>query len=252
MEVVNAPRTSAGVHISEEHPDLDYRRVSFSASETTVRGVLAAPKGADARPAVIVIHENRGLMEHIKDVARRTALEGYVALGVDLMSPLGGSDSFPTRDDAIANIRNVTPHQVLQQLDASVDFLKSQPNVRADRIGVIGFCWGGGASLLFATRRPDLAAAVSFYGRSPDPLDNVQNIRAPVMCVYGEDDPGLMPGVPALEEALKRHGKAHEVYVYAGAKHAFHNDDNHERWDPQAARSAWARTVLFFQRHLSA
>lgn len=252
MEVVTALRTSAGVHISEEHPDLDYRRVSFPAGDITVRGVLAAPKGAAAWPAVIVIHENRGLVEHIKDVARRTALEGYVALGVDLMSPLGGSDSFPTRDDAIGAIRNVTPQQILQQLDASVEFLKSQPNVRADRIGVIGFCWGGGASLLLATHRPDLAAAVCFYGRSPDPLDNVQNIRASVLCIYGEDDPGLMPGVPALEEALKRHGRAHEIYVYAGAKHAFHNDDNHERWHAQAARSAWARTALFFQRHLGA
>jgi len=200
---------------------------------------------------VIVIHENRGLVDHIKDVARRFAKDGFIALAPDLLSRLGGTDQFKTPEEAIEAIRKVTQDNVVEDLTSGVAYLKRLDFVNG-RIGVVGYCWGGGQSLSFATKCKDLGAAVVYYGRNPDPLDQVQNIACPVLGNYGEDDPNIIPGVEPLKEALKKYGRNFDIKVYPGAKHAFNNNTNAERYHPDAAKDAWARTANLFKKNLAA
>ena len=135
-------------------------------------------------------------------------------------------------------------------LRAALAWLQKADGVRGDRLGVVGFCWGGAQSLLLGTGSRDLRAVVVFYGRNPSPLELVQNLSAPLLGIYGEDDRSIMPGVAPLEAALKQSGKVYETKIYPGAKHAFHNDTNPERYNAEAARDAWARVLAFYRRHL--
>ena len=218
-----------GAQVSPTDPDLVSGPVQFPGEGVRIGGYLSRAKAAGRYPGVIVIHENRGLTDHIQDVARRFGKEGFVAVAPDMLSRAGGTPSLVASGEATRAIGALTQ----------------------DRVGVVGFCWGGANALRMATQVRELAAAVPFYGRNPSPLELVERIACPVLLIYGEDDPFIMPGVPPLEAALKQYGKPYEIKIYPGAKHAFHNDTGSERYNPDAARDAWGRTVAFFKRHLA-
>ena len=237
--------------IAPNNSGLTSETVQYPGKVGSVKGYLSRPKIGSKFGAVIVIHENRGLVEHIKDVARRFAKEGFAALAPDLLSRAGGTDQFKSPEEAIAAIGKLTKAGVEEDLQSAVDYLKKQNFVNG-RIGVVGFCWGGGQSLNFATKCKDLSGAIVYYGRNPDPLDLVQNIPCPVLGNYGEDDPNIMPGVEPLKQALGKYGKKFDMKVYPGAKHAFNNNTNADRYHPDAAKDAWGRTVNFFRQNLAA
>ncbi len=185
--------------VDPKDPALASSEVKFRSTDgKSIGGYLTQPKEQGPHPAVIVIHENRGLNDHIRDVARRLAKAGYVALAPDMLSRQGGTASFSNDEAAIEGIRKVSEEEVTKDLTGAINHLKGQNFVRPDRIGVTGFCWGGGNALLIATRNKDLAAAVVYYGRSPRNLDDVKEITAPVLGHYGENDERINAGIPAL------------------------------------------------------
>lgn len=225
--------------------------VQFPGNAGNVSAYVSRPRDGKNLGTVIVIHENRGLVDHIKDVARRFAKEGFAAIAVDCMSRLGGSDQYKGGDAAIEAIKGVNAGMVAEDLTAAVAYMKKQSYVNG-KVGVVGYCWGGGNSLNFATKCKELSAAVVYYGRNPDPLDSVQNIPCPLTGNYAEDDPNIMPGVEPLKAALTKYGKTFDIKVYPGAKHAFNNNTNADRYHPDAAKDAWARTASFFKKNLAA
>jgi carboxymethylenebutenolidase len=232
-------------------PGLISSDVQFPSTDgTSVGGYLTRPKGDGPLPAIVVIHENQGQTDHIRDVARRLAKAGYVALAPDLLSRQGGTKSFADGPAAIAGIGKLNEENITNDLTGAINYLKGQSFVRANKIGVTGFCWGGGNTLLIATRNKDLAAAVVYYGRNPRNLDDVQNITAVVLANYGEKDEPITSQVPKLEEAMKKYGKSFEYKIYPGAPHAFNNDTNPQRYQAEAAKEAWAKTLDFFKKHL--
>jgi carboxymethylenebutenolidase len=237
--------------VAPNDPALVSEMVEFPGGVGSVKAYLSRPKDGKNLGTVIVIHENRGLVDHIKDVARRFAKDGFAALAVDLMSRIGGSDQFKTPEEAIEAIKKITGNIVVEDLTSAVAYLKKQSFV-SGRVGVVGYCWGGGNSLNFATKCKDLSAAVVYYGRNPDPLDQVQSVPCPLMGNYGADDPNIMPGVEPLKAALQKFGKTADIKVYPGAKHAFNNNTNADRYHPEAAKDAWARTTNFFKKSLAA
>lgn len=237
--------------VAPNDPALVSEMVQFPGTAGNVKAYLSRPKDGKNLGTVIVIHENRGLVDHIKDVARRFAKDGFAALAVDLMSRIGGSDQFKTPEEAIEAIKKITGNIVVEDLTSAVAYLKKQNFVNG-RVGVVGYCWGGGNSLNFATKCKELNAAVVYYGRNPDPLDQVQNIPCPLMGNYGADDPNIMPGVEPLKAALQKFGKTADIKVYPGAKHAFNNNTNADRYHPEAAKDAWGRTTTFFKKNLAA
>lgn len=205
----------------------------------------AVPPGA---AALLVIHENRGLTPHIKDVVRRWARAGYVALGVDLLSRVGGIDKFPDEGTRPGAFSQIPPEQAVADLSAGLDYLKGRPNVKGERIGATGFCFGGGYTWRMATKRPDLRAAVAFYGPNP-PIADVPGIKAAVLGIYGGLDTRITSTVPELEAALKTASVTYEIKIYDGADHAFHNDTG-TRYNAAAALDAWKRAVNWFAHHL--
>ncbi len=246
-----APSISWGAQVDPNDPALNSTAVTYPSTDgTPIKAYLTRPKKAGKLPAVVVIHQNRGLDDHIRDVARRLAKAGYAALAPDLMSRLGGTDSFPNSDAVIAAIKKVDEEMITKDLIGAIDYLKGQNFVRPNKIGVVGFCWGGGNVLLIATRDKDLAAAVVYYGRNPKNLDDVRNITAPVLGHYGEKDEAITSGAPKLAAAMKKYGKSFEYKVYPGAPHAFNDDTNRDRYRPEAAKEAWGRTLQFFKEHL--
>jgi carboxymethylenebutenolidase len=245
------PTVCYAAQVDPNDPGLISSDVKYPSTDgTSVGAYLTRPKGDGKLPAVVVIHENRGLNDHIRDVARRLAKAGYVVLAPDLLSRQGGARSFATPDDAIKGIGKLDEETVTKDLTGAITYLKSQSFVRANKIGVTGFCWGGGNVLLIATRNKDLAAAVVYYGRNPKNLDDVKNISASVLGHYGEKDEAITAAVPNLEQAMKKYGKSFEYKIYPGAPHAFNNDTNPQRYHPEAAKEAWNRTLGFFKKHL--
>jgi carboxymethylenebutenolidase len=246
-----APATSYAGLVDANDPALASNEVKYNAADgTAIGGYLTRPKGDGSRPAVVVIHPWSGIDEHTRDVARRFAKAGYVALAPDLFSRVGGTSSYPTREAAIAAGRKLTNDMIAQDLSASTSYLKTQNFVRPAKIGVIGFCWGGGKALMFTTRSKDIASSVIYYGENPENLEDVKNINAPVLGSYGGDDPRITSEVPKLEEAMKKYGKSFEYKIYPGAPHSFNSDDNPRSYREEAAKDAWARTLDFFQKHL--
>jgi carboxymethylenebutenolidase len=247
--LVSSPARAAQVDPSD--PALTSGEIKYNAADGTgIGGYLTRPKGEGTRPAVVVIHPWSGIDDHTKDVGRRLAKAGYVALAPDLLSRLGGTSSFQTREAAIAAGQKLSDDAITQDLAASVNYLKGQNFVRANKIGVIGFCWGGGKALMFSTRSKDLAASVIYYGDNPKNLEDVKNITAPVLGHYGEVDERITSGVPKLEEAMKKYGKSFEYKIYAGAPHSFNTDTSPTSYRPEAAKEAWSRTLEFFKKHL--
>jgi carboxymethylenebutenolidase len=239
-------------HIVEPNDSsLTSEMVQFPGNEGDIKAYVSRPKDGKNLGTVIVIHENRGLVDHIKDVARRFAKDGFAAIAVDLMGRVGGSEQYNGSDAATEAIKKVTPAMVAEDLTSAVSYMKKQNYVNG-KMGVVGYCWGGGNSLNFATKCKDLNAAVVYYGRNPDPLDSVANIPCPVMGNYAEDDANIMPGVEPLKAALSKAGKSADIKTYPGAKHAFNNNTNADRYNPEAAKDAWGRTVGFFKKNLAA
>ena len=246
-----APTTSYANLVDPNDPALISSDIKYSSTDgVSIGAYFTRPKGEGRLPAVVVLHENRGLVDHIRDVARRLAKVGYVALAPDLLSRQGGTGSFGSPAEAIEGIRKVDEEVVTKDLTGGINYLKGQNYVRANKIGVVGFCWSGGQATLILTRNRDLAAGVVYYGRNPNDLDDVKNISAPVLASYGEKDERITSGVPALEEAMKKHGKSFEYKIYPGAQHAFNNDTNPQRYNPEAAKDAWSRTLEFLKKHL--
>ena len=220
--------------------------VNYPAATGNMRAFMARPKKGKKFPAVIVIHENRGLVPHIRDVTRRMADEGFLALAPDALSPVGG-----TPDDT-SNVRELfgklNNDETTKNFVAAVKYLKTHPKSNG-KVGCTGFCWGGAMTNNVAVNSPDLNAAVPYYGRTPAPED-VEKIKAPVMAHFAGNDPGINAGIPAFEEALKKYNKEYQIFMYEGASHAFNNDSNPERYNEQAAKLAWERTVNFFREKL--
>jgi len=235
--------------VEENDPRLDISTASFEVADTDVSGYLARPKRVDAkRPAVLVVHENRGLNPHIKDVTRRFALAGYLAFGVDLLSPDGGTPE--DEDKAREMIAALDQPATVARAVEAVRFLAAHP-ASTGNVGAVGFCWGGGLVNLLAEASPELKAGVAYYGIQP-PLDRVVDIKAALLLHYAGLDNRINEGIAAYEEALEQAGKDYTVYMYEGANHAFNNDANPTRYDPEAAELAWTRTSAFLARHLGA
>ena len=212
----------------------------------TMRGYFALPAKAQGKlPGVAVIHENRGLNPYIEDVARRLAVEGYVAFAPDALTPVGG---YPGDEDkAMELFAKQDPAKRVEDLLAGAAYLKSRPECNG-RIGVVGFCFGGGIANTMAVRMPDLAAAVPFYGAQPSAADTAK-IKAPLLIHYAALDDRINAGWPAYETALKANGKKYQMYMYPGTSHGFHNDTT-PRYDEAAAKLAWSRTLAFFNQQL--
>jgi carboxymethylenebutenolidase len=227
---------------------LQTEQVTFQGATGEVQGYLARPADADgALPGVVVIHENRGLNPHIEDVARRLALEGFVALAPDFLSPQGGTPE--DEDQAREMIGQLDQQQTVQNALAAVDFLESH-DATTDKVGVVGFCWGGGLANQVAVNSAEVDAVVPFYGRQPASGD-VAKIEAPLLLHYAGLDDRINAGIPEYEQALKDAEVDYTIHMYEGANHAFHNDTSEARYDPQAAELAWSRTIDFFKQHLA-
>jgi carboxymethylenebutenolidase len=212
-----------------------------------MKGYLALPADVSGKlPGVIVIHENRGLNAHIKDVARRLALEGFAALAVDFLSVNGGT---PTDEDAARDmIGKLDGAQTTANAVAAVAFLKAHEAVNS-KVGAVGFCWGGGLVNSLAVADPTLSAGVAYYGRQAAAAD-VPKITAPLMLHYGGLDERINAGIPEFEAALKAAGRTYELYVYEGVNHAFNNDTSEARYNKAAADLAFGRSVAFLKKNV--
>jgi carboxymethylenebutenolidase len=244
-----SPDYVRGQQLAADDARLETRYVEYDSPRGygKVKAYLARPAGTKGKlPGVVVVHENRGLNPHIEDVARRTALAGYLALAPDGLTSLGGYPG--TDDEGRAMQAKLDRDKMLEDFVAAVGFLQSHPDCTG-RVGCVGFCYGGGVCNTLAVRIPDLAAAVPFYGSQP-PAEDVPKIQAPLLLHFAEHDDRVNAGWPAYEAALKANGVRYTAYVYPGTQHGFHNDTT-PRYDEAAAKLAWKRTLEFFAAHLT-
>jgi carboxymethylenebutenolidase len=238
---------SPGSTAEQSDPDLISEFIKYPGETGDVKGFLARPKAGKKFPAVLIIHENRGLQPHIQDVTRRMAKEGFLALAPDALTPLGGTPE-NDQDKAVSMIGQLDKEKTIKNFVAAVKYLKTQPN-STGKVGCTGFCWGGGMTNQVAVNCPDLDAAVPYYGMQPT-ADQVPSIKAPIMAHYAGEDARINQGIPAFEEALKKNNKKYQIFMYEGAQHAFNNDSNPERYNEKAAKLAWSRTIAFFKENL--
>jgi len=237
--------------VDSNDPGLVSTDVQFPGPAGTVYGYQTRPKASGKYPAVIVVHENRGINDHARDVARRFAKEGFVALAPDYLSRGGGTEKVNPTGGGLSNMRELAPvSATAEDTGAAVAYLKTLPDVRGDRIGIVGFCGGGEQVFNAATHVRGLRAVVVYYGRTPNPADLVEKIEAPVLAHYGSEDKGITGGVPATEAAMKKYNKAYAYTIYPGAQHAFNNDTDPSRYHAEAAKEAWGKTVEFFKKNL--
>jgi len=213
---------------SEDESRLVTGFTTYPGETGEIKAFLARPAGKKKYPAIIVIHENRGLQPHIQDVTRRVAGEGFLSLAPDALSPLGGTPEGDP-DKARSMIGELDTVKTIKNLVAAVKYLETHP-LATGKVGCTGFCWGGAMTNQVAVNAPSLDAAVPYYGRQPSP-EEVTRIKAPVMAHYAGDDPGINQGIPAFEEALRKAGLEYKIFIYEGAKHAFSNDSNPERYN---------------------
>ncbi len=230
----------------QDDGDIVTEFIRYPGQTGEMRAFLARPKNGKKFPAVIVIHENRGLVPHIQDVIRRMAKEGFLAIAPDALTPVGG-----TPED-VSNVgelfKKLIPEETTKNFVAAVKYLKTNP-LSTGKVGCTGFCWGGAMTNQVAVNAPDLDAAVPYYGSQPKPED-VEKIKAPIMAHYAGNDARINEGIPAFEEALKKYKKEYQIFIYEGAAHAFNNDSNAERYNEKAAKLAWGRTIGFFKEKL--
>ncbi|WP_029008480.1 dienelactone hydrolase family protein [Azospirillum halopraeferens] len=242
------PNYAMAAMVAEDDPAITAGMIDHPGGAGTLRGYLARPAGGGRSPAVIVIHENRGLNPHIRDVARRFARDGFLALAPDLLTPLGGTPDDPDRArDLIGQLQR---DAVVADLRAMTAFLEGHDGGNG-KVGAVGFCWGGGMVNQLAVAEPGLDAGVVYYGPSPEPAQ-AASIKAPLLLHYAGLDERINAGVPAYETALKAAGVDHTLHMYEGVNHAFNNDTSAERYDEAAATLAWQRTVAFLKDRLAA
>ncbi len=243
-----SPKYALAKQVAEDDPRIEAAFVDYPSPDGhgTIRGYLVRPTGGGPRGGVVVVHENRGLNPYIEDVARRVAVAGFTALAPDGLTPLGGYPG--TDEEGKALQRTLDRGKLLEDFIAAFRRLKSDPDSNG-RVGVVGFCYGGGVANAMAVRLPDLAAAAPFYGRQAKAGD-VPKIQAPLLLHYAGLDRRINQGWPAYEAALKAHGKEYTAHIYPGVNHGFHNDTT-PRHDAAAAELAWTRTVDFFNAKLA-
>ncbi|MDX9729410.1 MAG: dienelactone hydrolase family protein, partial [Bacteroidales bacterium] len=219
--------------------------VTYPGATGDMRAWISIPEGKKKYPGVIVIHENRGLVPHIRDVNNRMAQEGFVALAPDALSPLGGTPE--DQDKGREMIGQLDREETVKNFVAAVKYLETHPR-STGKVGCTGFCWGGAMTNQVAVNSPDLDAAAPYYGSVPAPED-VPKIKAKVMAHYAGNDERINAGIPAFEEALKQAGIEYQIFIYEGTMHAFNNDTG-ERYNKEAADLAWQRTTDFFRKEL--
>jgi carboxymethylenebutenolidase len=241
----------ADVRVPPDAPDLVAQDVTYPGEGTTMMGYLAYPKTPSApyMPGVIVIHENRGLVEHIRDVARRAARAGFVAVAPDLLSRQGGVAAFPDPQQQQQAYNRTTPADRQADLISTLAYIKTLPNIVFNRIGVVGFCAGGGNAWNMAVIAEELAAVVPFYGTPLPPVEALDRIQAPVLAIYGERDRNLSINMGPVMQGMLQRQKTFGFVVYEGAAHAFHNDTG-ANYNAEAACDAWARTIAWFNKYL--
>jgi len=243
-----APQFAAAQQVKPEDPRIQVSRVDFDSPKGygKGRGYLARPAKAGAAPMVLVAHENRGLNPHIEDVARRLAVEGFIAFAPDALHPLGG---YPGDEDAArAAFQKLEQDKVKQDFLAAANMLASMDSSNG-KLGATGFCWGGGMTNFLATQLPQLRAAAPFYGAAP-PLEDVPKIKAEMLIVLAADDERINAAWPAYREALEKAGVKYELLQPAGTVHGFNNDTT-PRYSEAAAKAAWAKTIGLFKRVLA-
>jgi carboxymethylenebutenolidase len=247
LEALN-PKFAEAQVIAKDDARLVTESVPYPSPQgySTTRGYLVKPKSASGKlPGILVVHENRGLNPHIEDIARRLALENYLVLAPDALAPLGG---YPGDEDkARAAFATLEQPKTREDMAAAFRFLKDNPGCTG-KVGVVGFCYGGGIAHLLATRLPDLAAAVPFYGNNPPP-EAAATIKAPLLVHLAEKDERINAAWPAYEAALKAANVRYQAHVYPGAQHGFNNDTT-PRYDEASAKLAWTRTLEFFAANL--
>jgi carboxymethylenebutenolidase len=243
------PNYALAQQVAPDDPAIATERIEYPSPEGhgTVAGLLVRPAGVEGPlPAVLVVHENRGLNPYIEDVARRLGKEGYMALAPDGLTSVGG---YPGDDERGRELQSgLDPAKLMADFFAGYEHLAGRPD-STGQVGVVGFCYGGGVSNALAVAYPDLAAAVPFYGRQPEAAE-VASIEAPLLIHYAGLDERINAGWPAYQAALDAAGKEYEVHIYEGVNHGFHNDTT-PRYDPDAAALAWERTLAFFAKHLA-
>lgn len=219
--------------------------ITYPGASGDMRAWISIPEGKEKYPGVLVIHENRGLVPHIREVNDRMAMEGFVALAPDALSPLGGTPDDQNKSREMMG--QLDREETIRNFVAAVKYLKTHPRTTG-KVGCTGFCWGGAMTNQVAVNSPDLDAAVPYYGSTPEPED-VPKIRAKVMAHYADNDERINAGIPAFEEALKTAGIEYHIFIYEGTQHAFNNDTG-ERYNKEAADLAWKRTTDFFKEKL--
>lgn len=240
----------AQVQVPENAPDLRAEDLSiYSDAGPLLIYQAQAREWTGPRPGVLVIHENRGLNEHIRDVTRRVARAGYVAVGLDLLSRQGGTPQFADPEAQGSAYSRTRPEERRADMINTLLFMREQTYIRGDRLGAMGFCAGGGNVFDLAVNTDMLAAAVVFYGTPVPPADQISNLNAPLLGIFAELDRGVTGRVPELVTTLLNNRKSFGLHVYQNTNHAFHNDTG-ARYDAAAACDAWARTLEFFGRHL--
>jgi len=220
--------------------------ISYPGMPNEMKAYVARPAKENKYPAIIVIHENRGLNAHIEDVARRAADGGYLAIAPNALSAIGKTPA--NEDEARSLFQELKPEDNLKNFMNVFDYLTTRKDYNG-KVGCVGFCWGGGMANKLAVNVPALKAAVAFYGAQPDAAD-VPKIKAAVQLHYAGLDERIDAGIPAYEEALKKNNISYELYMYEGVNHAFHNDTSASRYNEAAAKLAWKRTMEFFEKHL--
>ncbi|HEX3385614.1 MAG TPA: dienelactone hydrolase family protein [Mucilaginibacter sp.] len=242
------PDYQSNVEVKADDPDLDSGYITYDSPKGggKIKALLSKPKNAQGKlGGIVVVHENRGLNPYIEDVARRAALAGFVTLAPDALTPLGG---YPGNDDKGRELQaQRKPDEMLEDFIAGFEYLKQNKDCNG-KVGVVGFCFGGGIVNQMAVRLPDLAAAVPFYGSQP-PAEDVPKIQAPLLLHYASLDTRITGGWPAYEAALKANNKKYQAYIYENANHGFHNNTT-PRYDKAAADLAWQRTIDFFNTYL--
>jgi carboxymethylenebutenolidase len=232
--------------VAKDDARLIAEHMKYPGETGDVKAYFARPKGDAKLPGVVVIHENRGLNAHIEDVTRRVALEGFLAMAPDALSPLGGTPE--DSEKAIALIGQLDREKTMKNYVAAVKYLKTHP-LSTGKVGTVGFCWGGGMANQVAVHSPDVVAAVPYYGLAPA-AEDVPKIKASLLLHYAGLDERINSGIPAYEAALKKASVDYKIYVYEGAQHAFNNDTNPARYNKEAARLAWQRTISFLKQKL--
>ena len=244
-----SPNYALAEQVEFTDPDIHAEYLTYPSpnGHQSVRGYFVRPAALQQKaPAIVVAHENRGLNPYIEDVARRVAKAGFIALAPDGLSSVGG---YPGNDDKGRELQQqVDQTKLMNDFFAAIEFLMQHPQ-STGKVGITGFCYGGGVANAAAVAYPELAAAVPFYGRQP-PLNEVERIQAPLLLHYAELDTRINEGWPAYETALKAAGKKYEAWIYPGVNHGFHNDST-PRYDRKAAELAWDRTIAWFRRYLS-